>query len=120
VFRGKIRYLGAALDPASRTLQARIDVRNAGEKLKKDMYVTAVVQADKTKNALAVPDSAVLRDSNNEPFVYIQTAPDQFARRSVTLGQAKEGQTQIVSGLQPGDHIAADGSLFLQFESSLQ
>jgi membrane fusion protein, heavy metal efflux system len=120
VFRGKISYLGSALDPASRTLQARIDVRNTGEKLKKDMYVTALVQAGETKNALAVPDSAVLRDSNNEPFVYVQTEPDRFARRSVSLGQAKDGKTQIVSGLQAGDHIAGDGSLFLQFETSLQ
>jgi cobalt-zinc-cadmium efflux system membrane fusion protein len=120
VFRGKISYLGAALDPASRTLQARIDVRNVGEKLKKDMYVTALVQADQMKDALAVPDSAVLRDSNNEPFVYVQTAPDKFARRSVGLGQAKGGKTQIISGLQAGDRIAGDGSLFLQFETSSQ
>jgi RND family efflux transporter MFP subunit len=120
VFKGKISYLGSALDPASRTLQARIDVRNPGEKLKKDMYVTALVQADQTKKALAVPDSAVLRDAENEPFVYVQTAPDQFARRSVKLGQAKDGKTEIVSGLQAGDRIAGDGSLFLQFQTSLQ
>ncbi len=120
VFKGKISYLGAALDPTSRTLQARIDVRNPGEKLKKDMYVTAMVQADETKHALAVPDSAVLRDSENEPFVYLQTAPNQFARRSVKLGQGKDGKTEIVSGLQAGDRVAGDGSLFLQFQTSLQ
>jgi multidrug efflux pump subunit AcrA (membrane-fusion protein) len=84
------------------------------------MYVTAMVQADKTRNALAVPDSSVLRDSENQPFVYLQTAPGEFARRAVKLGQAKSGKTEIVSGLEAGDRIAGDGSLFLQFQSSLQ
>ena len=44
-FYGKISYLAAALDPNTRTLQARIDVKNPEGKLKKDMYVVATVQA---------------------------------------------------------------------------
>ena len=34
---GKISYIAAALDPSTRTLQARIDVKNPQGKLKKDM-----------------------------------------------------------------------------------
>lgn len=124
-FQGRISFLGAALDPTSRTLQARIETHNPGESLKKDMYVTAEVMAGSVKDALVVPDSAVLRDAENEPFVYIASGQDakglpQFARRKITLGENSEGKTQVVSGLQPGDRIAADGSLFLQFANSLQ
>ena len=46
------------------------------------------------------------------------SAQDQFARRPVKLGQSSDGKTQIVAGLQPGEHVAGDGSLFLQFASS--
>src|ERR1019366_1176500 len=41
-FHGRISYIGAALDPTSHTLQVRIVTQNPGEKLKKDMYVTAI------------------------------------------------------------------------------
>lgn len=119
-FRGRISYIAASLDPNTRTLPARIETVNPGEKLKKDMYVTATVQVGKIQNAIAVPDSAVLRDSENEPFVYAEVSANQFGRRSVTLGESLQGQTQITAGLQPGDHVIGDGSLFLQFTNSLQ
>jgi cobalt-zinc-cadmium efflux system membrane fusion protein len=119
-FSGRISYMGAALDPASRTLQARIDTTNTNGLLKKDMYVTATVGAGDIKDALLVPDSAVLRDAENKPYVYLETGQDRFARRSVELGESHDGKTQIASGLQPGDKVAGDGSLFLQFANSLQ
>lgn len=120
VFHGRISYVAAALDPNTRTLQARIETANPGEKLKKDMYVTATVNAGESRNAIAVPDAAVLRDAENEPFVYAEQTPNQFGRRSVKLGDSQKGQTQITDGLKPGDRIVADGSLFLQFANSLQ
>jgi cobalt-zinc-cadmium efflux system membrane fusion protein len=119
-FSGKISYVAAALDPTSRTLQARIVTQNPGEKLKKDMYVTATVQAGDIRGALVVPDSAVLRDADNEPFVYVSTGNDQFARRSVSTGQSVRGQTQVTNGLKSGDQVVAQGALFLQFANSLQ
>ncbi len=118
--RGKIQYVAPALDPTTRTLQARIESANPGERLKKDMYVTADVRAGVISNALMVPDAAVLRDSDNMPYVYLQTASNQFARRMVTLGESQGGKTQITAGLQAGDKIVGDGSLFLQFQNSLQ
>lgn len=120
VFKGKISFLGAALDPTSRTLQARIVTENPGEKLKKEMYVTATVQAGQLKNVLTVPDSAVLRDSENFPYVYIVAGQGKFARRQVTVGQSQDGKTEIQSGLSAGDQIVAEGALFLSFENSLQ
>jgi membrane fusion protein, heavy metal efflux system len=120
VFHGRISFMGAALDPTSRTLQARIDTANPDGKLKKDMYITATVVAGKINNALLVPDAAVLRDAENEPFVYVEVADAQFARRQVQLAGSYSGKTQIVSGIKAGDRVAGDGSLFLQFANSLQ
>lgn len=120
IFHGRISYVAASLDPSTRTLPARIETQNPGEKLKKDMYVTATVQAGRIENAITVPDSAVLRDSENQPFVYLEMFPNQFGRQQVILGESQQGKTQIVNGLRPGDHIIGDGSLFLQFANSLQ
>ncbi|MFZ0818083.1 MAG: efflux RND transporter periplasmic adaptor subunit [Candidatus Sulfotelmatobacter sp.] len=120
VVRGKIEYISPALDPNTRTLQARIEAPNPGERLKKEMYVTAQVQAGVISNALFVPNASVLRDDQNMPYVYLQTGKGQFARRDVTLGESQDGKTQIFTGLQANDHVVGDGSLFLQFQNSLQ
>ena len=119
-FHGKISYVSPALDPNTRTLQARIVVDNPGEKLKRDMYCTATVTAGVLKNVLAVPNSAVLRDENNEPFVYVLTGDNQFARRDVVLGEMQNNEMQIVKGIAPGDKVVGNGSLFLQFANSFQ
>jgi membrane fusion protein, heavy metal efflux system len=119
-FHGRISYVSPALDPNTRTLQARIVVDNPGEKLKRDMYCTVTVTAGSIPNAIAVPDSSVLRDDNNQPFVYLATGANQFGRRDVEIGQSLNGQTQILRGISPGERVVADGSLFLQFANSLQ
>lgn len=120
VFHGKISYIAAALDPNTRTLQARIVTGNPGKKLKKDMYVTAAVEAGAIRDALTVPDAAVLRDAENQPFVYVQSGANQFARRLVKVGESHGGRTQVAEGLKEGEHVIGDGALFLQFKNSLQ
>jgi membrane fusion protein, heavy metal efflux system len=119
-FHGKISYLAPALDPNTRTLQARIVAANPGSKLKKDMYVTAIVQAGAVSDALSVPDASVLHDSENVPFVYLQVDSNKFARRIVKIGDSSDGRTRIENGLQAGDKVVGDGSLFLQFKNSLE
>jgi cobalt-zinc-cadmium efflux system membrane fusion protein len=120
VFHGRIAYVAPSLDPNTRTVQARIETSNPGEKLKKDMYVTATVNAGKIQNAIALPDSAILRDSENQPFVYAAASSNQFGRRPVTIDQSVDGKTEVTSGLKTGDQVVGNGSLFLQFANSLQ
>ncbi len=119
-FHGRISYVSPALDPNTRTLQARIIVDNPGEKLKRDMYCTVTVTAGSISNAIAVPDSSVLRDDNNQPFVYVASSGNQFGRRDVETGESQNGRTQILKGISVGERVVGDGSLFLQFANSLQ
>jgi len=120
VFRGKISYVAPAIDPNTRTLQARIVTGNPARKLKKDMYVTATVQAGAISDALTVPDAAVLHDTENQAFVYVQSGSNQFARRLVKVADSQGGRTQVTDGLKEGERVVGDGALFLQFKNSLQ
>lgn len=120
VFHGKISYLAPAVDPNTRTLQARIVTENPGEKLKNQMYVTAIVVAGTIPKAITVPVASVMRNSENQPFVYVQTGATQFSRRMVEIGEIQQERIQILSGLSAGEKVVADGSLFLQFQNSLQ
>ena len=119
-FHGRISYVSPAVDPNTRTLQARIVVDNPGEKLKRDVYCTVTVNAGSVSNVLAVPNTSILRDDNNQPFVYVASGANQFGRRDVELGAGQNGQTQILKGVSAGERVVGDGSLFLQFANSLQ
>jgi len=119
-FHGRISYVSPALDPNTRTLQARIIVDNPGEMLKRDMYCTVSVTAGSISNVIAVPDSSILRDDNNQPFVYIANGANQFGRRDVELGASQDGLIQVLKGISAGERVVGDGSLFLQFANSLQ
>jgi len=119
-FHGRISYVSPALDPNTRTLQARIVVDNPGERLKRDMYCIVTVTAGSLSNMIAVPNSSVLRDDNNQPFVYVVIGTNQFGRRGVEIGESQNGRTQILKGISAGERVVGDGSLFLQFANSLQ
>ena len=114
-FRGKVAYIGASVDPATRTTPVRIVTENRDGLLKKDMFVDAVIRTGVRSNILVVPISAVLHDSENEPMVYVEEAPGRFARRLVTVGAQQDGAVEIRGGLREGEKVVSEGSLFIQF-----
>lgn len=120
VFHGEISHIDALVDPDTRTTLVRIVTRNTGLLLKKDMYVDAIIHARTRRNVLAVPVSAVLRDAQNQPLVYVEAQPGEFAQRIVTLGVQQDDQVEILSGLNAGENVVSEGSIFLQFASTYQ
>ena len=62
----------------------------------------------------------MLRNAENEPFVYVEVSPNQFGQRPITIGETADGKTQVLEGLKAGERVIADGSLFLQFQNSFQ
>jgi cobalt-zinc-cadmium efflux system membrane fusion protein len=120
VFHGVISYIGAQVDPATRTTPVRIVTPNPRGLLKKDTFVEAVVHTGTQKHVLTVPTSAVMRTTENQPFVYLQVQTGKFAQRLVTIGEQQDGRVEILSGLKSGDLIVSEGSLFLEFANSNQ
>jgi membrane fusion protein, heavy metal efflux system len=118
VFHGTVEYVGAMLDPATRTTPVRIVTRNPGGVLKKDMFVDAAIHTRTTRNVLVAPISAVLHNAQNEPFVYVEVRTGAFAQRLIALDGQQDGLVEIVSGLREGERIVSEGSLFLDFITS--
>jgi len=119
-FRGTVNYVGAFVDPATRTTPVRIVTHNVDGLLKKDMFVEAVISTFTHSTVLAVPLTAVLRDDKNEPIVYVEASPGRFAQRSVTIGTQQDGLVAVPTGLEKSERVLSDGSLFLQFATSIQ
>ena len=117
-FHGTVQNISAAVDPNTRAVVARIVTPNPGDLLKKQMYVDVSIQSGRVSTGLLVPVSAVLRDDENLPFVYIALPDGSFARRHVTLGYRDSQNYNVTSGLVSGDRIVANGAIFLQFMQS--
>ena len=93
----------------------RVVVENPGDILKKQMYVRVVIHDHQDSSGLLVPVSAILRDDENLPFVYLVQPDGSFARQHVTLGYRSDDQYDITDGLQPGNQVVVDGGIFVQF-----
>jgi cobalt-zinc-cadmium efflux system membrane fusion protein len=112
---GTAAYVAALVDPGTRATSVRIDVANTGRVLRKDMYVDAAIQSRRTVEGLLIPVSAVLRDDNNLPFVFVETTKGAFTRRTVTLGNRIGDRYEVRDGLKEGEQVTAEGGLFLEF-----
>lgn len=117
-FHGVVDNVSASVDPNTRAVVARIVAPNPGDLLKKQMYVHVSIDSGRVSTGLLVPVSAVLRDDENLPFVYVALPDGSFARRHVTLGYRDSQNYNVTSGLTSGDRIVSNDALFLQFMQS--
>jgi cobalt-zinc-cadmium efflux system membrane fusion protein len=115
VYRGRVTYVGALVNPDTRATDVRVLTANPGEALKRDMFVRVGIRAGRPRTGLLVPASAVLRDAQNLPFVFVTSSGGAFVRRPVQLGGHVGPSVEVTGGLAPGDTLIVQGGLFLQF-----
>jgi cobalt-zinc-cadmium efflux system membrane fusion protein len=115
IFHGRVDYVGALVAADTRATTVRIITDNPGERLKKDMYVRVAIHSLHARRGVLVPTSAVLRDAQNLPFVFVAKPDSSFERRTITVGSRVQEQFEITSGLADGDRVITEGGLFLQF-----
>ncbi|WP_281851248.1 efflux RND transporter periplasmic adaptor subunit [Dyella sp. GSA-30] len=112
---GKVTNISSLVNPDTRLVPVRVVVDNPQSLLKKQMYVSVRIHSQQETEGLLVPVSAILRDEENLPFVYVVQRDGSFARRSVSVGYRVGDQFDIPSGLQPGEQVVVDGGIFVQF-----
>jgi cobalt-zinc-cadmium efflux system membrane fusion protein len=117
-FSGTVDNISALVDPDTRAVAVRVVVRNPGDYLKKQMYVRVLIQAHQESTGLLVPVSAILRDDENLPFVYVAQPDASFARQHVSVGYRAGDQYEISAGLQAGEQVVIEGGIFIQFMQS--
>ncbi|MBS1802381.1 MAG: efflux RND transporter periplasmic adaptor subunit [Acidobacteria bacterium] len=112
-FAGKVTYISDALDPQTRTARVRCEVANQQLKLKTDMYANLELPTTFSKQAIAVPDSA-LQQVEGRNVVFIRHSNTQFEKREVEKGVTVGGQTEIISGLKAGEPVVSQGAFHLK------
>ena len=112
---GTVTNVSPVVDPNTRSVSARVQVANPDGLLKQQMYVQVRIESRQTYRGLLIPVSAVLRNDENLPYVYVVAADGSYARRSITLGSRIGNRFVIPQGLRTGDKVVVDGSIFLNF-----
>jgi membrane fusion protein, heavy metal efflux system len=112
---GTVTKISTLVNSDTRLVPARVVVDNPQGLLKKQAYVSVQIHSRQETNGLLVPVSALLRDDENLPFVYVAQPDGSFARRSVTVGYRTGDQFDIPAGLRAGEQVVVDGGIFVQF-----
>ncbi len=116
-FSGHVQAVLPLVAGDSRTLQARIELPNPGERLRPGMFAT-VAFASGGQNALLVPSEAIIT-TGRRTLVMLAKAGGRFQPAEVRAGREADGQTEILAGLQEGERVVASGQFLLDSEASL-
>ncbi len=113
-----VSFVSATVNPETRTVRVRTDLRNPQRRFKPSMLATMTVRGDSARQQV-IPSTAVVREDDNE-HVFIQLSPDTFVLRQVKLGSEFEGKRVVLEGLKPGEKIVLDGAFHLNNERRRQ
>lgn len=109
-FTGRVRLVGIAADPASRTYTAKIEVPNSARAIRPGMIAEVRISGSGSVNALTIPAEAVVRDEGGvlRVFVYEAKSGRVYARR-VTMGAAYGQEVEVREGIAAGDMVVVGG-----------
>jgi Cu(I)/Ag(I) efflux system membrane fusion protein len=119
VFRGKVDAVLPHVDPANRTLTARVQLANPNAQLVPGMFVTAQFANGAPRDVLLVPSEAVI-ETGTRRVVIVAEGEGRFRPVNVEIGAEGDGQTEIRSGLMAGQTVVVSGQFLLDSEASLK
>jgi cobalt-zinc-cadmium efflux system membrane fusion protein len=112
--KGSLSFVSATVNPETRTVTTRMNLPNPN-RLFKPAMLTTMTLIDSAEQRLVVPASAVVREGN-EDCVFIQTAPNTYLLRPVSLGADLGDKRVLLNGLRRGERIIMDGAFHLNNE----
>ncbi|WED44618.1 efflux RND transporter periplasmic adaptor subunit [Legionella cardiaca] len=107
-FIGKVILIEPNLDSITRTVNVQILLDNSDDLLKPGMFTRASLVLQENKEALTVPNTAIL-EANDEKFVFRRKG-NQFQRVVVKTGMSDDMNTEIIEGLVEGDEVVIQGN----------
>ncbi len=113
-FTGTISYIDQRIDPAARTLTARVALENRDDLLRIGLFGTARLATDTGRPASVVLPRAAVTDLDGRSVVFVRSGDGVFERRDVVTGEAAGDRVAITSGVKAGDPVVVDGASTLR------
>jgi len=113
LFDGKITTVGSIVDPNTRRVLVRSEVKNPQHELRAGMFANFIISVGAPVRSPAVPLNGVVRQGDGTQTIWVTADRRRFVKRTVEIGQQRDGYRQILQGVQPGELVATDGAIFL-------
>ena len=115
VFTGRVLYVGAMVDPATRTVMVRSEVVNPDRRLRPEMFAEVILLSEE-QPMLTVPGTAI-QQAGDKTVAFVARGPRQFERREVTIGESAGAYVEVKAGLTEGEEVVTQGSYGLKSET---
>ena len=117
-YTGFVRYLYPHFDERTRTMTVSIELENPDLTLRAGMYANVTFDVPVARNALTVPEEAVIRGGTRD-LVVIERSPGTFQVVPVTLGRYGAEVWEVLEGVEDGDTIVVSAQFLIDSESNL-
>ena len=114
---GRINYVAAAIDPATRRLMVRATVDNASGQLKPEMFATVTLYAPGDQPSVGVPKQALIYEGD-QVRVWVAHEDKSIELRQIKTGLTNGDLVEVHGNLRPGEQIVTKGSLFIDRAAS--
>lgn len=118
-FDGKVQAVLPEVNPATRTLKARLELANPGGRLVPGMFVSMQFMDIRAEKALLIPTEAVIQ-TGKRTVVMLAEDNGRFRPVDVQMGIESGGQTEIKRGLQAGQRVVVSSQFLIDSEASLK
>jgi cobalt-zinc-cadmium efflux system membrane fusion protein len=108
---GRLSYIAPIVDPATRTVEVRMDLANPHGAYKPDELANMTFTGH-TERKLTIPQTAVVREDNKD-YVFVQRGANKFLLHEISLGAESHEGRVVNNGVAEQDHIVLDGAFHL-------
>lgn len=115
---GKVEHVSDVVDPERRAVEVRIRVANPDRVLRPNSLVEILFAPPAGVKRVHVPAGAVVTDGQRS-VVFVAKNAQHLERVSVTVGRQREGEVELLAGLEPGTRYVSRGALLLLNEVEL-
>ena len=119
VFNGRVAAILPEVNPATRTLKARVEVANTGGLLTPGMFANVDFTPVSNAEVLLVPSEAVIQTGTRK-VVIVARDNGKFEPVNVETGAEANGQTAIRKGLEAGQRVVVSSQFLIDSEASLK
>lgn len=106
-FEGEVSRIGTRVDPITRSVRVQSEFDNSDGRLRPGMFMTVQLVMGERPDAVLVPEEA-LQIQGAESYAFV-VEDDTVRRTSVTLGQRRRGEVEILEGISAGDELVVAG-----------
>ncbi|SDB11833.1 efflux RND transporter periplasmic adaptor subunit [Belnapia rosea] len=111
-FDARIATMGAGLDPSTRRMTVRAEVKDPENLLKPEMFATFRISVGEGEENVGVPVNAIIY-RGAEASVWVALDGNRFLLRKIAPGIRSGDMVEVTEGLKPGDRVVTGGALFI-------